>query len=599
MIKTAVRRKHIMTTVIGVVVGSQNSSAATAPEAGAADGYPHSIVERRTEVQLPQGVVLDGFVSRVGDPVGMLAADGSTHSGADLMATAIGNLVREVVQRERKDGNQHSAGRSTPITVAYPTSWHRHSVDALRDTMTRQDFGDFSLVTEAVAAMRWLTGSRGSQGPKATVVFDLGATSLDVTVLSGRPGILGTPIRSEDISGAQFDHLIMRYILGSLGDDAIDPFDPATEHALAGVRTRCEQAKKALSHDTETALSLELPGVRRNVRLVRGDLEDVLRSSLLRSVGLISEAIRSAGVASNDVGQVLLAGGGSAIPLVAELISAETGLPVVAAARPEFTATRGAALLTLDRVQGADRRKSAPVPVAATAAARAVTHPATDVIAVSRAGAGAAVATRDPETALRDTDTAVREGVAAAPKPRTVLPRTLPMIEPEPEPTGMSGGRKTLIVAGTVAALTLIGVGALSFGTGATPNSTDTVSSLTAATTTVPPSITTTGAPAPAGAASNAAPTSAAGASRNAVSTHSGAPGGTMSPAGSPAPAPGPSPAPAPQSAPAGTNPPAYTAPPAPTMPSVGVPTVPSQLQPGQMLNNAGNVVGGLTGAQH
>jgi hypothetical protein len=51
-------------------------------------------------------------------------------------------------------------------------------------------------------------------------------------------------------------------------------------------------------------------------------------------------------------------------------------------------------------------------------------------------------------------------------------------------------------------------------------------------------------------------------------------------------------------------NPPSIAAP-APTVPSFGVPTapsvpsVPSQLQPGHVLNNAGNVVGGLTGAQH
>ncbi|NUS45425.1 MAG: Hsp70 family protein, partial [Mycobacteriaceae bacterium] len=356
-----------MATGIGVVVGSRNSSAAVADDDCAADGSDCPTIRRRSILHLPpqgaptlgatpseradartpRGVVLEGFAAHVGDPVGIRAADGSAHDGAELMATAIGCLVREVRGRR-------VAGRTV---VAHPTAWSDGTVDSLREALSHTGYVEATLVSEAAAAMHWLSAARGPLGRNAVVVYDLGAASLDISVLgevaephgAGFP-LLGPPIRSEDITGSRFDHLIMSSVLDQLGLD-LDPYAPETEQALTGLRARCERAKEALSADLDAAVTVELPGLRRDIRLVRADVEDLLRAPLRRSADLIAEALDGARLTRDDVSRVLLVGGGSAIPLATEVIAAELGLPVAAAARPDSAVTHGAALLARDLSQ--------------------------------------------------------------------------------------------------------------------------------------------------------------------------------------------------------------------------------------------------------
>ncbi|WP_280392583.1 Hsp70 family protein, partial [Nocardia brasiliensis] len=302
-------------------------------------------------------VLLEGFLARVGDPVDMLAEDGSAHSAADLVAAAVTCLMDEM-----------DAGSRTPgSTVAcHPAWWSGHTVDIQRAAFDRAGLREVTLVPEPLAALRWLTATHGRRTDGAVVVYDLGATGLTVSVLrtGDQAGLLGAPLRSTDIAGAEFDLLTMRYVLANVTDaNDLDPFDPAVERELARLRERCRAAKEELSINTATVIPVRLnpaDAQSSNVRLVRGELEDLLRAPLLRSTDLIRDAVHRAGLAIGDIGGVLLTGGGGAIPLVAELISSEFGLPVLAAPAPAQTSARGAALLAADLADAAARVPAAP-----------------------------------------------------------------------------------------------------------------------------------------------------------------------------------------------------------------------------------------------
>ena len=55
-----------------------------------------------------------GFVDRVGDPVGILSADGTSWSGEDLTATAVSCLV-------------HASLPHAAVTVTRPATWPEHA----------------------------------------------------------------------------------------------------------------------------------------------------------------------------------------------------------------------------------------------------------------------------------------------------------------------------------------------------------------------------------------------------------------------------------------------------------------------------------------
>src|SRR5262245_64803360 len=126
-----------MTDCLGLSIGTTNLVAA--PTGGAPilrravlTLYPH----RPAEVGLPsenprlneQGIVLTGFVERVGDPVPMVARDGSTHRGERLVAEALEALTRSV-----------SPARPPQLTsVTVPAHWRSGVVDTLRAAVAKK-----------------------------------------------------------------------------------------------------------------------------------------------------------------------------------------------------------------------------------------------------------------------------------------------------------------------------------------------------------------------------------------------------------------------------------------------------------------------------
>ncbi len=134
---------------------------------------------------------------------------------------------------------------------------------------------------------------------------------------------------------------------------------------LARLRQDCVEAKEALSLDTETSIPVVLPGLRTEVRLTRGDLESMIRVPLIETVAALRRAMASAHVEPDDLTSVLLVGGSSRIPMVAELVTAELGRPVAVDSDPKHVVALGAARL------GAMRRVAQPVPALVGAPAEA------------------------------------------------------------------------------------------------------------------------------------------------------------------------------------------------------------------------------------
>ncbi|GGG28366.1 hypothetical protein GCM10007304_47770 [Rhodococcoides trifolii] len=457
-----------MTAGLGLKVGSTTSIAVSAvsPDKTYSESDSTVSVVSRTALDVASGREpvlasgsgsLTGYASRVGDPVALVADDGRSFTGDDLYATTLACLA-----------SSSSASADTTTVVAYPTHWQGHTVEALRDAADHHGLTDVTYVPEAIAAVAWLQRARrgvDGDGDGMVVVYDLGGSALDVALVrtGADSALVGRSVRSEDISGAQFDHAVLQHVLESSGADlsTIDPFDPGTVDALAVLRERCAAAKEALSTDTDTVVSVQLPGVDTDVRVVRSELEDMIREPLTSSLDVVREALRQGGVDPSGVTRVLLTGGGASIPLVAEMVSSMLRVPVTAHDEPALTSAAGAAVLAAEiGSAGSEVDTIAAAPVASTALA-------------------------------------------------TAAPRSLSKLPPAPvsrsktkPPT--SRGKRIAIIAGTVAAIALLAAGGLGVGTMLTSNDSPTTDGAVATTTSGAP--TTTSVAPVAGAPTSAAP---------------------------------------------------------------------------------------------
>src|SRR5215213_3971471 len=142
---------------VGLSVGATNLAAVVVGRTAVTRSpvltlYPH----RPPEVGVPsenpnlteRGLIITDFVDRVGDPVGIVAADGSTHLADKVLADALRAML-------------YTAGRgrppSEPVAVTYPAHWRPAAVDALRNALAAvpefQRPNPAPLVSDATAAL--------------------------------------------------------------------------------------------------------------------------------------------------------------------------------------------------------------------------------------------------------------------------------------------------------------------------------------------------------------------------------------------------------------------------------------------------------------
>ena len=80
------------------------------------------------------------------------------------------------------------------------------------------------------------------------------------------------------------------------------------------------------------------------MRLHRSEFEQLIRPQIEETVDALRRAVGSAGLAPEQLTAVLLVGGSSRIPLVAQLVSEQLGRPVAVDADPKNAIAKGAAL---------------------------------------------------------------------------------------------------------------------------------------------------------------------------------------------------------------------------------------------------------------
>jgi hypothetical protein len=151
----------------------------------------------------------------------------------------------------------------------------------------------------------------------------------------------------ERLGGIDFDEALFTRAMALVKSSGveIDGNDPATLAALARLREECRRAKEALSSDTDATIQIFLPGIQQEMRLTRPEFEEMVRPRIRETIQALERAARSAGLGFADLDRVLLVGGSSRIPLVAEMVREATGKPVAVDAHPKHTMALGAAYI--------------------------------------------------------------------------------------------------------------------------------------------------------------------------------------------------------------------------------------------------------------
>lgn len=342
---------------IGLSVGATNLSAVVVGRAA---------VTRRAVFTTERGVVITDFVDRVGDPVGIVAPDGSSHRAEVLLANAL---------RATRYAATRGQSPAEPVGIAHPAHWRPSAVDALRRAAVAvPEFRTPKpalLVSDAVAALTALQQDPGLPSRGVIAVCDFGGSGTSVTLVDAAQGFrpVAPTLRYADLSGDLIDQALLTHVIGDLSAaGSIDASGTSAIGSLTRLRAQCRAAKERLATAAVTSLTAELPGHRSEVRVTRNELDDAIRQPLAGFVDELQNLLRRSNVRPDDLVAVASVGGGARSPIVTTTLSEHLRVPVVTNAQPELTAAIGAGLKAVRGtvVEGATSiARMPPAPVAA------------------------------------------------------------------------------------------------------------------------------------------------------------------------------------------------------------------------------------------
>ncbi|OBI83384.1 Hsp70 family protein [Mycobacterium sp. 1245805.9] len=325
------------------------------------------------------GVLMRGFVERVGDSVALVSPDGSAHDPDLLMVEALDAMVA-------------AAGADSgacEISIAVPAYWKPGTVQALRNGL-RTHLGFVRsgmaprLVSDAIAA---LTAANAELCLAATGVVGLldfggGGTSATLISLAGDFELLTPTMRYAAFSGEEIDQALLLKVFEELGHGSgMDPASTAAVGQLGLLREQCREAKEKLSTETVVEFSAELGGRRCTMKLTRDELGDLIQDRLSGFIYAFDEMLARHKRCWADLSAVVMVGGGASIPLVKERLSVHGRRPVVSPLEPAHAAAVGA-LQIASRGEQLDLRTHASIGLLTAAAGEIVELPAGDVLVI-------------------------------------------------------------------------------------------------------------------------------------------------------------------------------------------------------------------------
>ena len=220
--------------------------------------------------------------------------------------------------------------------ITVPAYFNDTQRQATRDAGKLAGFDVLRIVNEPTAAA--LAAPPGIEG--AVAVYDLGGGTFDISILQIQDGIYEVLSTNGDtfLGGDDFDRILVEFFLVQLGQNR----DDLTSNPEFGQRIRllAERAKKELSKTD--VFEEELEG--KKLCITQATFEILAEPLIERTLDCCRNVLRDAKLSAAQIGQVVLVGGSTRIPIVKRRVTEFFGRSVFDDLNPDEIVALGAAI---------------------------------------------------------------------------------------------------------------------------------------------------------------------------------------------------------------------------------------------------------------
>jgi len=256
-----------------------------------------------------------------------------------------------ILQKIKKDSELYFGDKVEKAVITVPAYFNDAQRQATKDAGAIAGLEVVRLVNEPTAAS-FAYGLDKSKGHEQQVlVFDVGAGTLDVTIMNFGEGVFEVISTSGDtkLGGTDMDEVLVDDIIGSFKKE--QGIDLSTDKmAMQRIREAAEKAKIELSSTLETEINLPFITADKQgpkhmlTKITRTKLEALVKPIVERCRKSIEQAMKDAKLDPTSVEKVVLVGGPTRMPIVQKFIENIFGDKVARGVDPMECVAMGAAI---------------------------------------------------------------------------------------------------------------------------------------------------------------------------------------------------------------------------------------------------------------
>lgn len=233
--------------------------------------------------------------------------------------------------------------------VTVPAYFNDSQRQATKDAGQIAGLNVLRVVNEPTAAA--LAYGLDKEGDRVIAVFDLGGGTFDISILEIQSGVFEVKSTNGDthLGGEDFDITMVRNIVQQFKKDS--GIDLSNDRmAIQRIREAAEKAKIELSSAVQTDINLpfitaDASGPKHiNNKITRAQLEKLVEPLVNRTIEPVRKALKDANLQAKDIQEVILVGGMTRMPKVAETVKGIFGREPAKSVNPDEAVAMGAAI---------------------------------------------------------------------------------------------------------------------------------------------------------------------------------------------------------------------------------------------------------------
>lgn len=234
----------------------------------------------------------------------------------------------------------------TKAVITVPAYFNDNQKTATREAGKIAGLDVLQILTEPVCASVAFGVNRIS-GVSRVLVFDMGAGTLDVSIVDAENGVFQVISTTGDtnLGGLNMDEKLEEYLISEFKSQN-KLFPNLSETGISQIKNIAESIKIELSEKELVEIDEEIFG-RADHKLVtkitRAKFEEMIQQILKRCEKCVDDALSDANISSKEIDKVILVGGATKVPIIKKMITEKIKDPE-SGVDPSFVVCEGAAI---------------------------------------------------------------------------------------------------------------------------------------------------------------------------------------------------------------------------------------------------------------